>query len=177
MGPAIARSFLEKPRAVKDLVVIIALAFVVFTVSAAFDLLNKIIAWIYQHDTWQLDELFTVVLYLVVALSVYAYRRHREFVVEAGRRQVAESEKAQLIPELQRARGDVATLRKILPVCPSCKRIRDTKGDWYQMETYMEIHLQARLNDGLCPGCARDATERSNAYHSATHRGSGPGEP
>jgi hypothetical protein len=177
MGPAIAKSFLDRPRAVKDLVVIIVLSFVVFALSAAFDLLNKIIAWIYQHDTWQLDELFTVVLYLVVALSVYAFRRHREFVVETGRRQIAESEKAQLIPELQRARGDVATLRKILPICPSCKRIRDTKGDWYQMETYMEIHLQARLNNGLCPGCARDAIDRSHAYHGATHRGSGPGDP
>jgi hypothetical protein len=168
MSSTLLKHFHERPRAVRDLVVIIASAVAVFAVSATFDLLNKIIAWIYRHDTWQLDELFTVVLYLVVALSVFAIRRHREFVAETRRREAAESEKAQLLPELQRMRGDVASLRKILPVCPSCKRIRDTKGDWYQMETYMEIHLQARLNNGLCPGCARDAIERSVVHRRET---------
>lgn len=141
----------------RDLVLIVGLAVVTFILSASFDLLNKVIDWIYYHDTWQLDELFTVFIFLAVAMSVFAFRRYRELVAEAGRRQRAEEATAQLVPALERAREDVASLRKIVPVCPSCKRIRDTRGNWYEMETYLEVHYMTRVNDGLCPGCARDA--------------------
>ena len=85
------------------------------------------------------------------------FRRYQELVAEAERRQQAEAATAKLVPALERAREDAASLRKIVPVCPSCKRIRDTRGNWYEMETYLEIHYMTRVNDGLCPGCARDA--------------------
>ncbi len=141
----------------RDLVVIAGLAVIIFILSASFDLLNKIIDWLYHHDTWQLDELITVFVFLSAAMSVYAFRRYQELVAEADRRQQAEAATARLVPALERAREDAASLRKIVPVCPSCKRIRDTRGNWYEMETYLEIHYMTRVNDGLCPGCARDA--------------------
>ena len=147
----------------RDLIVIMCTAVIVFAVSASIDLLNKIIAWIYQHDTWQLDELFTVFIFLAGAMSFYAFRRYHELLAEMARRQRAEATTAQLVPALERAREDAASLRKIVPVCPSCKRIRDTKGDWFEMETYLEVHYMTRVNDGLCPGCARDAYVRTQA--------------
>ena len=147
----------NRSRSSRDLIIVVTLAIIVFAFSATFDLFNKIISWIYQHDTWQLDEVFTVTLYLVIAIGVYAWRRHKELVDQTRRREQVEAEKALLLPELEKAREDVATLRRIIPVCPSCKRIRDTRGEWYPMETYIEIHYLAKFNDGLCPRCAREA--------------------
>lgn len=147
----------------RDLVLIGGSAAVVFAVSASFNVLNMIIGWIYQHETWQLDELFTVCIFLTGAMSVYAFRRYRDMLREIALRQHAEAANARLVPALERAREDAASLRKIIPVCPSCKRIRDTKGDWFALETYLEIHYMSRVNDALCPGCARDAFVRAQA--------------
>ncbi len=139
----------------RDLIVIAVLAVVVYAVSATFDVFDKIIAFVYHHDTWQLDELFTVAVYLVFASIIYARRRHREFVAQVRRREKAEEEQARLIPELESARADVSALKKLLPICSSCKRVRDDKGYWSQVEVYVETHFRTRFDDGICPDCAR----------------------
>lgn len=135
--------------------VIGVLAVAVFAVSASFDIFNRIIAFIYKHDTWQLDELFTVSVYLVFAAALYARRRSREFVAQVRRRELAEEERARLIPELETARAHISALKKLLPICTSCKRVRDDKGYWSQVEVYIETHFLTRLDDGICPDCAR----------------------
>jgi hypothetical protein len=150
-----ADSFSKKSAAFKDLVIILGVSVIIFVLSAFFDVFNKAISWIYRHDTWQLDELFTVAVYLAVAISIYAWRRHRELLDEYRHRQKAEAEKAELVPELERALADVTTLRTLLPICSSCKRIRDPKGYWDPVEVYIENHTSAKINDGLCPDCAR----------------------
>jgi hypothetical protein len=42
----------------------------------------------------------------------------------------------------------------ILPICASCKRIRDEKGDWHQMEDYIDERSEATFSHGICPECA-----------------------
>ena len=153
-----------KPPGSRDLLLIIVFTIIVFAISAVFDVFNKVITWVYQHDTWQLDEVFTVSIFLVFAIALYAWRRHRELLVQIHRREEAEAEKARIVPELQRALDDVALLRNIVPVCPSCKRVRDTTGEWYHAETYLEIHYPARFNNGLCPSCAKDAYGNANFH-------------
>jgi hypothetical protein len=163
--------FLKKPRAFKDLVIVVALGLIVFAISAAFDIFNKIISLVYRHDTWQLDELFTVAVYLVFAIAIYARRRHNELVVQVRRREQAEAEKARLVPELESALADVATLRKLLPICSSCKKVRDDRGSWNEVEVYIESHFLARLDDGICPDCARKLYgERDVIQRAHTHR-------
>jgi hypothetical protein len=152
-----AKRLFEGRRAGRDLVVIATLAVAVFAISAAFDVFNMMLVWVYRHDSWQLDELFTVSLYLVAAGVVYAWRRHSELNVQARRRENAEAEASRLIPQLERALDDVATMRKVVPICSSCKRVRDARGEWYPVDTYMEIHFLTRFNDGYCPECAREA--------------------
>jgi hypothetical protein len=44
-------------------------------------------------------------------------------------------------------------LRGLLPICASCKKIRDDKGYWNQMETYIEAHSEADFSHGVCPEC------------------------
>jgi len=145
----------RKPRPLKDLAVIAFLSVTVFAVSATFDVFSKILTWLYRHDTWQLDELFTVSFFLMFAIALYAWRRHKEIVTQIQRREKAETEKAELVPRLESALADVSTLTKLLPICASCKKVRDDRGYWSQVEVYIETHFHTRLDDGICPDCAR----------------------
>lgn len=145
----------RKPQSFQDIIVIGILTILVFTFSAAFDIFNAIIGWVYRHDTWQLDELFSVSVFLVVAIGVYAWRRNRELTEQIRRREQAEAEKAKLIPELETALADVHALKKLLPFCTSCRRVREDSGYWNEVEVYMVSHFSTRLDDGLCPDCAR----------------------
>ena len=55
---------------------------------------------------------------------------------------------------LERAREEVRTLKGLIPVCVSCKNIRDDKGYWKLMEEYIRAHSEADVTHGLCPDCA-----------------------
>jgi HAMP domain-containing protein len=68
------------------------------------------------------------------------------------RRRILE-ERESLIRELQKALVEVKTLRGILPICASCKKIRDDRGYWNQIEAYVRDHSEAEFSHGLCPDC------------------------
>ncbi|MCK6627052.1 MAG: response regulator [Anaerolineae bacterium] len=55
--------------------------------------------------------------------------------------------------ELQAALDNVKTLRGLLPICASCKKIRDDEGYWQQVEVYIRDHSEADFTHGLCPDC------------------------
>lgn len=57
--------------------------------------------------------------------------------------------------ELQKALAEIKTLHGILPICSSCKKIRDDKGAWHQMEVYIRDHTNADFSHGLCADCAQ----------------------
>ncbi len=71
-------------------------------------------------------------------------------------RRRAEEEKEQLIEQLQRALAEVKRLSGLLPICASCKKIRDDKGYWNQIEAYIQEHSEAHFTHGLCPECAHN---------------------
>ncbi len=60
-----------------------------------------------------------------------------------------------LIAELKEALSQVKTLRGFLPICASCKKIRDDQGYWHQIETYIRDHSEADFSHGICMDCAR----------------------
>jgi CheY-like chemotaxis protein len=57
--------------------------------------------------------------------------------------------------ELQAALAKITTLSGLLPICASCKKIRDDKGYWNQIEVYISDHSEAEFSHGVCPECAR----------------------
>lgn len=57
--------------------------------------------------------------------------------------------------ELQEALAQARILRGLLPMCASCKQIRDDQGYWYKVEDYLESHSEAEFTHGLCPDCSR----------------------
>jgi PAS domain S-box-containing protein len=68
---------------------------------------------------------------------------------------LVEEERAKLISELQDALAKVKTLRGLIPICASCKKVRDDEGYWHQVETYIHEHSEAEFTHGLCPECAK----------------------
>ena len=47
-------------------------------------------------------------------------------------------------------------LEGLLPICSSCKKIKDHQGNWHIMEHYISTHSDARFSHSLCPGCAHE---------------------
>ncbi|KAA0890420.1 PAS domain S-box protein [Oryzomonas rubra] len=68
-------------------------------------------------------------------------------------RKKIEKEREGLIGDLQGALCDVRILSGLLPICDSCKKIRDDKGYWNQLETYISKHSGAMFSYGICPDC------------------------
>ena len=70
-------------------------------------------------------------------------------------RKQAEKEKEKTINELQKSLEEIRTLRGILPICASCKKIRDDKGYWTQIESYIRDHSEANFSHSICPECKK----------------------
>jgi AmiR/NasT family two-component response regulator len=69
--------------------------------------------------------------------------------------QAGNEARERLILELQEALAQVKTLSGLLPICSSCKRIRDDEGYWNQLEAYIQDHSEVVFSHGLCPECAK----------------------
>lgn len=59
------------------------------------------------------------------------------------------------IEKLQKALDEIKTLRGLIPICAWCKRIRDDKGYWDELEVYLSKHSEAVFSHGLCPECSK----------------------
>ena len=57
--------------------------------------------------------------------------------------------------QLQKALDEVKILSGFLPICSSCKNIRDDKGYWNQIENYISKHSEAEFSHSICPECAK----------------------
>ncbi len=80
---------------------------------------------------------------------------NRKLIDENTERRKAEQEKEALIKELKETITQVKTLKGLLPICSSCKNIRDDKGYWNQIELYIKDHSEAEFSHGICPECAK----------------------
>ena len=70
-------------------------------------------------------------------------------------RKEAEIENHRLLIELREALGHVKQLGGLLPICSSCKKIRDDKGYWNQIESYIRDHSEVEFSHSICPDCAK----------------------
>ncbi len=74
--------------------------------------------------------------------------------VEINERKLAEQEREKLIFDLRKALSEVKQLSGLLPICSFCKKIRDDKGYWNQIETYISEKSDAQFSHGICQKCA-----------------------
>ncbi|THB81316.1 MAG: hypothetical protein D3926_02755 [Desulfobacteraceae bacterium] len=63
---------------------------------------------------------------------------------------------------LERALKEVKELSGLLPICAHCKKIRDDKGYWNQIETYIEANSNAEFSHGYCDSCIREIYENAS---------------
>jgi len=86
-------------------------------------------------------------------------QKHLSYLVGVGvdisARVKTEKEKENLINKLQETISEVKQLSGLLPICASCKNIRDDKGYWKQIESYIKEHSEAEFSHGICPDCAK----------------------
>ena len=64
-----------------------------------------------------------------------------------------DSERRKLIQNLEASLSEIKTLRGILPLCAFCKKIRNDKGYWEQVDVYINKHTEADISHGICPEC------------------------
>ena len=74
---------------------------------------------------------------------------------EVERRKQIEVVREKLIEELKEALAKVKTLSGFIPICSHCKKIRDDKGYWTQVEEYVRDHTEAEFSHSLCPDCIK----------------------
>lgn len=84
----------------------------------------------------------------VCGLAIENARRH-QIIKEAGKRIQREKEK------VEEALLEVKKLSGLLPICSFCKKIRDDKGYWNQIESYIHEHSEATFSHGICQECAK----------------------
>ena len=79
----------------------------------------------------------------------------------------AQHEKEAVILELQEALTNVKRLSGLLPICASCKKIRDDGGYWHQVEVYIHTHTEADFSHSICPDCTQKLYPMLRRYHMA----------
>jgi PAS domain S-box-containing protein len=78
-----------------------------------------------------------------------------EYLMDITPRKEAEKEREELVKVLQEALAEVKRLSGLLPICASCKKVRDDKGYWEQVEIYVEKHTEAEFSHSICPECEK----------------------
>jgi hypothetical protein len=72
---------------------------------------------------------------------------------DISERRRIEVDRDRLIRQLQTAMAEVHTLSGLLPICASCKKIRDGANQWHNVESYIADRSTAQFSHGLCPDC------------------------
>lgn len=88
--------------------------------------------------------------------------------IDITERKTIENDRKQLIKKLQHALDTIKVLKGIIPICASCKKIRDDKGYWNILETYLKEHSEAIFSHGICPDCSE------KLYSGYGHKNPGP---
>ena len=77
----------------------------------------------------------------------------------------AQREREAVIVELQEALSNVKRLSGLLPICASCKKIRDDDGYWHQVEVYIHTHTEANFSHSICPDCTQKLYPSLRRHH------------
>lgn len=89
----------------------------------------------------------------VVQRTLSLSNTNKQLQMEINERKKMEDEREKLIVELQNALDEVRKLSGLLPICASCKKIRDDKGYWNLLESYISQHSEAQFTHSICPEC------------------------
>ncbi len=138
----------DKSKPKTELLIIFISSIFVFLLAYRYNILEEVVDYTRRHEDWQLDELVIVAVYLMLAFAIYSFRRWRD--VQVSRKRLAQKN-----AELQAAFSEIKRLRGMIPICSSCKNIRDDSGYWHEVAAYISDHSDAEFTHSLCPNCAQ----------------------
>ncbi|MCG8684901.1 MAG: hypothetical protein MI892_08510 [Desulfobacterales bacterium] len=130
----------------REIFIIALMALALFLVAGRFDILEALVAFCHKYEEYELDELITTSIFLSFALFVFALRRWHETQVVNDLLEAKNHDLKAAVKEIHQLQG-------IIPICSSCKKIRDDKGYWQRVEEYVESNSEARFSHSLCPDC------------------------
>ncbi len=92
------------------------------------------------------------------------FRGYRGIDRDISERKQGEIERERLLAELQEALANVKKLSGMLPICAYCKKIRDDKGYWEEVASYITKHSEALFSHGICPDCYAKVSKELENY-------------
>ena len=92
---------------------------------------------------------------LVEERSAELKKLNEELQKDIAQRKFVEREREKLITDLREAFAKIKILTGLLPMCAWCKKVRDDKGYWQKVETYVQEHSDASFTHGICPDCLK----------------------
>jgi hypothetical protein len=98
------------------------------------------------------DRIFSYNVFKIPLGSSFMYG---SIIRDITDRKLVEVEREKLIAELTDALAQIKTLKGLLPICSTCKKIRDDMGYWNTLEKYIMEHSEAEFTHGICPDCIR----------------------
>ena len=103
---------------------------------------------------WKSYILIIIIVLFLTALIIF-------FLLKIDK---SAKEREELILKLQITLDEVKTLQGFLPICANCKKIRDDKGYWNQIEGYIQTHSDAKFSHGMCPECSDELYGKEDWY-------------
>lgn len=140
-----------------ELITIMNKALIAMTVEEHNEIRNRWVSVRYEEGIVSLPTILKwLLLATLIALTVISlfYYWNRKLKIEICEREKVEQENQTLIKEMRTALDEIQTLRGIIPICAHCKKIRDDKGTWNQIELYLRQHSEAEFTHGICQDCA-----------------------
>lgn len=131
-----------------EIVTILSLSVIVYVVSGYYDALESFVKFLHKYEDREIDEIIIVSVFLVFCLTIFTFRRWRMLIV-------LDRELMHRNSELQKAFEEIKRLKGIIPICSSCKKIRDDQGYWHQVESYIQDHTEAEFSHSVCPDCMK----------------------
>jgi hypothetical protein len=99
---------------------------------------------------------FTLANTLGISMMSYMNRSWRKEYIRHLKEQYLNQELRNTVDQLLKTQQEVKVLQGLIPICSHCKKIRDDKGVWNQLEFYIQDHSEATFSHGICPKCAKE---------------------
>lgn len=142
-----------------------------FHVAVSYSLKNVLQKWRGEASRDIAIVFFTTLISAYTLTLAHRHRQRRrkaerELLAHHARLQETVAERTAQLTEtnrelvqknaaLEKALAEVKALSGLLPICSHCKKIRDDKGYWNQIESYIHKHSEAEFSHGICPECAK----------------------
>jgi hypothetical protein len=102
---------------------------------------------------WQTWWFRTIVVIFVISVLVAIYLWRVNRIQQTAIR--LEAMVKERTSELEEAMNNIKVLKGLIPICASCKKVRDDSGFWRQVEDYISHHSEAQFSHGICPDCMK----------------------